>query len=123
MATLQKSDYEKVKSILAGWKNLRSEKTFAGMTLDQFAERTKPIDTTRDEVTRCDNELTAAINARDTADAAAFALAARVVNAVKADEAEGEDGELYEAMGYVRKSERRTGLSRKAKAVATTAKA
>ena len=27
--------------------------------------------------------------------------------------AEGEDGELYEAMGYVRKSERKSGLTKK----------
>ena len=37
----------------------------------------------------------------------------RVVKSVVADEAEGDDGELYEAMGYVRKSEARSGLTRR----------
>ncbi len=37
----------------------------------------------------------------------------KVVNGVKGDPAFGEDCDLYEAMGYVRKSERKSGLSRK----------
>ena len=45
-----------------------------------------------------------------------------VVNAVKGDLAEGENGELCEAMGYVRKSERKFGLHREAKAVAAATK-
>ena len=36
-----------------------------------------------------------------------------VVKGVVGDPAFGEDCDLYEAMGYVRKSERKSGLSRK----------
>jgi hypothetical protein len=36
-----------------------------------------------------------------------------VVNGVKGDPAFGEDSDLYETMGYVRKSERKSGLTRK----------
>jgi hypothetical protein len=35
-----------------------------------------------------------------------------VVNSVKGDPEEGSNSELYEAMGYVRKSERSSGLHR-----------
>ena len=35
-----------------------------------------------------------------------------MVNAVKGDPEEGDNGELYEAMGYVRRSERSSGLHR-----------
>lgn len=35
-----------------------------------------------------------------------------VVNAVRGDPDEGEDGEFYDALGYVRKSERKSGLRR-----------
>ena len=35
------------------------------------------------------------------------------MNGVRADPDEGEDGELYAAMGYVRTSERSTGLARR----------
>ena len=41
---------------------------------------------------------------------------ARLVNASKSDETEGEDSELLEAMGYVLKSKRQSGLHRKAAA-------
>jgi hypothetical protein len=36
-----------------------------------------------------------------------------VVNAVKGDPKFGDDSDLYDAMGYVRKSARQSGLSRK----------
>ena len=36
-----------------------------------------------------------------------------MINAVKSDPAEGEDSDLYEAMGYVRKSNRSSGLTRR----------
>jgi hypothetical protein len=38
-----------------------------------------------------------------------------IVNAVKGDPEEGEDGPLYAAMGYVPASQRSTGLTRKRK--------
>jgi hypothetical protein len=54
----------------------------------------------------------AAQNKRDVADKASVAAIQLVVNAVKGDPEEGEDGEFYEALGYVRKSERSSGLHR-----------
>lgn len=59
------------------------------------------------------NQLTAALNARDDADKETINATSLVVNSVKGESEESEDGELYEAMGYVRKSERKSGLSRK----------
>lgn len=123
MAIASKSSYEKTQTVRSGWKDLRPNKSFAGLTLDQYTQAIMPSETARATIARLENELTAAQNQRDDADAAGLTLALRVVNAVKADAEEGEDGELYEAMGYVRKSERRTGLSRKSKAAATTSKA
>jgi len=121
MSASQKTDYEKVKAILAGWKTHRPNKSFAGMTLEQFIARISPITTSRTKVAEQESLLKAAITERDDADKAALVEALLVVNAVKGDREEGEDGELYEAMGYVRKSERKTGLSRKTKAVAAKA--
>lgn len=123
MSASQKTDYEKVTTILTGWKTHRPTKSFAGMTLAEFELRISPITTTRTKVTEQDSLLKAAITERDEADKAAMAEALLVVNAVKGDREEGEDGELYEAMGYVRKSERKTGLSRKTKTAATSTKA
>jgi hypothetical protein len=107
----------------SAWGTLRPQKTFAGMTLAQLQEKVAPSLTARATIARLENEMLAAQNQRDDADAASLEAIQLVVNAVKGDPDEGEDGELYEAMGYVRKSERKSGLSRKAKVAATTAKA
>ena len=50
---------------------------------------------------------------REEADEAFLDKAQLVVNGVLADPTEGDDSALYEAMGYTRKSERRSGLTRK----------
>ena len=93
------------------------------MTLDQFNEKTAPSLTARATIARLENELIAAQNQRDDADQVTIETLKLVVNAVKGDIDEGEDGELYEAMGYVRTSERKSGLARRSKAGVTTAKA
>ena len=56
---------------------------------------------------------TAATVERDNKDVVSLAEVLLVVNSVKGDQAEGEDGELYAAFGYVRKSERKTGKTNK----------
>ncbi|MFT3781283.1 MAG: hypothetical protein QM790_04645 [Nibricoccus sp.] len=124
MANGPKTDYEKIQKIVAAWTNLRPTKIFANMTSEQFIARAlTPSTTVRTKISRLENELTAAHSERDIADATGLKVALRVVNAVKSDEEEGEDGELYETMGYVRKSERKSGLSRRANAARTTTKA
>ena len=85
---------DKINTVTNAWKTLRPAKTFAGLTLEQFQTKLKPSHDTRAEVDRLEAELKAAQNRRDVA-----------------DEAEGDDGDLYETMGYVRKSEVRSGLT------------
>jgi hypothetical protein len=48
-----------------------------------------------------------------TVDEQSLKVIQRVVNAVRADPEEGDDGELYVAMGYVRKRDRKSGLQRR----------
>jgi hypothetical protein len=103
---------DKVRTITAAWESLRSTKTFAGMTLEQFKTKVRPSLDARAALEDCEHKLTAAQNARDDADQVSNNTCLLVVNAVKGDPDEGEDGELYEAMGYVRKSERKSGLKR-----------
>ena len=50
---------------------------------------------------------------RDSADEAFNTKAQQVVNGVLADPTEGPDSALYEGFGYTRKSERKSGLTRK----------
>jgi hypothetical protein len=103
---------DKIRTIAAAWESLRPSGTFAGMTLEQFKAKVKPSLDARAAVEDCEHKLTAAQNARDDADHVSNDACLLIVNAVKGDPDEGENGELYEAMGYVRKSERKSGLKR-----------
>ncbi|MFA6288507.1 MAG: hypothetical protein WC661_14080 [Opitutaceae bacterium] len=111
----------KISQVITAWETLRPAKTFAGLTLDQFKTAVQPSIDTRANIESLKDQLAAAQTLRQDADEASIGTILLVVNAVKGDPAEGEDGELYEAMGYVRKSERRSGLSRGKKTATVTA--
>jgi hypothetical protein len=115
MAGSPKDNEEKLRRDLNAWKTLANEKAFAGMTVEQFETAISPSFTTRAQLDELDNQRTQLINARDDADEVSMAKAAAVVAGVLADPNFGPNSSLYEAMGYVRKSERATGLSRKGK--------
>ena len=102
----------KIKEITTAWETLRPEKTFAGLTLAQFKDTVKASANTRTNIEALKDQLVAAQSLRADADALSHKTIQNVVNAVKGDTEESEDGELYEAMGYIRKSERKSGLSR-----------
>lgn len=112
MPVAPKNIEARLNAVLNAWKTLRPEKSFAGMTLAQFEAKLKPALDARAAIAALESQMIAAQNQRDDADEAALATIALLVHAVKGDPAEGEDGELYEALGYVRKSERRSGLRR-----------
>jgi len=104
---------QKIADVVSAWQTLRPAKVFAGMTLDEFKLKVKPSVDARNQIDTLENQMIAAQDQRDSADIESLKQVGFVVNAVKGDPAEGEDGELYEAMGYVRKSERKSGLTRK----------
>jgi hypothetical protein len=124
MATLSPTAaYTRLDTFISAWKKLRGTKAFAGLTPDQFeTQKMAPCRAARATVTDLENQLKAALNRRDDLDQAALETMALIVNAVKGDPAEGENGDLYEAMGFVRKSERKSGLSRKKTATEKAAK-
>jgi len=115
MATSPKQVGDKLAAVLTAWKDLRPAKTFAGMTLAQFTTKVQPSLDARTQLDTLADQTTAAMVERDTADVTTLAQVALVVNAVKGDPTEGEDGELYAAMGYVRKSARASGKTNKKK--------
>lgn len=108
-----KTNEQKMNTMLNAWESLASAKSFGGMTLDQFKAVAAAAQAPRARIADLESQMTEAINQRDTADAAFLAKAQQVVNGVLADPSEGPDSSLYEAMGYTRKSERRSGLTRK----------
>lgn len=108
----------KIGQVTSAWESLAADTTFAGMTLAEFKAATKPALDARDKVTALNVELVDARNALDDSSKDGYGRVLLVVNAVKGDLNHGEDSSLYEAMGYVRKSDRKSGLARKAKNLA-----
>lgn len=103
----------RIAKVLDAWSNLRPAKSFAGLTLDEFKAALKASLDAREAVTAAETSYTAAIVKRDNADLAARQLLTRVIAGVIADKDEGDNGELYKAMGYVRRAERNSGLTRR----------
>jgi len=112
MPSNPKSNQQKMTTMINAWETLAAAKSFGGMTLDQFKAVAAPAQTARGRIADLEAQMTQAINERDAADAAFNAKAQLVVNGVLADPTEGADSSLYEAFGYTRKSERRSGLTR-----------
>ena len=103
---------KRINQTLEVWENLRPKKSFAGMTLAQFKAILKPSLDSRAEITNLRNQLKGTIRDRIAADIQSVDACFRVVNAVRADVDEGENGAVYKALGYVTKSDRRSGLHR-----------
>jgi hypothetical protein len=120
-STSPKKNEERITKVLQAWQTLRPDKTFAGLTLDQFKTQIQPSFTTRDTIVAIDNQLIAAQNQRNEADKQSLETVRLVINAVKGDVDEGPNGDLYEAMGFVPDKERKSGLSRGKRPAATTA--
>jgi hypothetical protein len=103
----------KLEQVTKAWETLRPAKTFAGITLEQFKAKIQPALEARGTIQNLEQQMQLAISVRDEADRTVLSLINLVVNAVKGDVEEGDDGALYEAMGYIRKSNRKSGLHRK----------
>ena len=103
----------KLQKLIDAWTTLRPTKSFGGMTLEQFKTQVQPSLAARDQLVTLCNQTTDNRTQRQQSDGASLGLAQLVVNSVKGDPAEGENGSLYAAMGYVPKSARRSGLTRK----------
>ena len=114
MGTAPDEMEDRLKQIISAWERLRPDKRFAGMTLAAFKSKIQPSLDARAVIAGLESQMTVAVAQRSVADANSAAAAQLVVNAVKGDPEEGEDGELYETMGYVPKSEQQSGSHRNA---------
>jgi hypothetical protein len=104
----------RIGSVSDAWGSLRPAKSFANMTHEQFRQEVKASYDVRAELEDLERRAKAALKRRTLADAASLSIVQTIVHAVKADREEGgEDGELYAAMGFVSKSERSSGLTRR----------
>ena len=113
MPNSPKKNEEKMMDVLNGWKTIASGKSFGGMTLAQFQAFVDASIAPRQRLIELSDETVEQQTIRDTADLTTLAKIELVVAGVIADPDHGSDSALYEAMGYVRKSERKSGLTRK----------
>ena len=118
-----KTTIDRIQTVLNAWQTLRPAKSFAAMSLEQFKEKVKPSFDTRTAITAFESQLLAAKDQREQADRVSLAAVQLVVHAIKGDPDEGENGEVYGALGYIRKSERRSGLHRSKRPAAVPAAA
>ncbi len=114
---------QRLRDAINSWRSLRPTKKFLGLTVDEFEAELKPCFDAREEITDLEAKLLGSISQRNGADQSGEALLSRVVNAIKTDADEGEDSELLEALGYVRKSKRKSGLHRRKSNVTSLTKA
>jgi len=115
-----KDTEEKLQRIRNAWRTLAPEKSFGGMTLAQFEAACAPSNETRAEIAELQDKTTQAMARRDAADDVTASKMQLAVAGVLADPTEGADSALYAAFGYTRRSERKTGLTRKSREPATT---
>ena len=104
---------ERLERISNAWRTLAPEKVFGGMPLPKFEASCAPSNITRAVIAELQDKLAKAMADRDAADEETARLIEFVVNGVRADPSEGPDSALYEAFGYTRKSDRKSGLTRK----------
>lgn len=105
--------FDRIQTFRSAWGTLAPDESFAGMTLAEFELRVKPSLDRRDELEALEKQVEAKRAERDLADKASREVLELVVNAVRGTPAHGSDSPLYRALGYVRKSERRSGLTRR----------
>jgi len=108
-----KATYDKLVLLTSSWSRLRPTKTFGGMTLEQFVEETRAVHEVRTQLAEAEARVLDLRQRRTTLDATASEHMKRIVRGVLADRDEGEDGELYAAMGFIRRSDRSSGLTRR----------
>jgi hypothetical protein len=112
---------EDTQAIIDAWTELAPTATFDELTLAQYKAAVQPSFDSRQKIANLETDLEAEQVNRDTVDVTTTQTNAGVIKAVVADKNFGDDSALYERMGYVRKSTRASGLTRKKNAAAAKA--
>ena len=106
---------ERIAKITTAWETIAPGATFAGMTLAQYKNKVKPSLDSRDDMAALEAQSNAKLDDRNDADGVSRDTNELVVNAVRGDPTFGSDHAIIDAMGYTRKSERKSGLTKKKK--------
>lgn len=112
--------YDKALVLISAWGAMRPGKTFFRQSLDDFTKIVAPSGEARQKLAELEALTQKALEQRDAADKITRRAIIRIVNAVKGDPDEGEDGELLARMGYLPHTVRSSiiGLARRSAAKA-----
>lgn len=91
------------------------DKTFGGITLAEFAAQVERSNAPRRKLVKLADEKVSEETNRDNEDINTMKMCEKIKNGIIDSEEFGDDSALYESCGFVRKSERKTGLTRKKK--------
>jgi hypothetical protein len=115
MANLSRTIVDRIKVIRAAWRDIAPDATFAGMTLAEFEQATEAPLQLRAVMADLQTKLRGMKASQADVDQAAGELADLVVNSIKGTPGFGQNSPLYSACGYVRKADRRSGLTTRRK--------
>jgi hypothetical protein len=108
-------------AILKAWGQLAPTATFGGMTLQQYTAKVQPSLDARKQLDDLATATLSWTDKRDDADTDTLDANAAAIKGIVGDVNYGDDSDLYEACGYIRKSEKKSGLTRKTAAAAKAA--
>jgi len=122
MKNRTKNNIAKLNRVADAWEKLAPDAIFAGMTLAQFKAKTKPTLDKQAAILAMEADLTG--NRRELMDISrdSYNWTGKVINAIRGDVNYGDDCPLYAAIGYIRRSERKSGRTWKAQAAAAAKK-
>ncbi|MCH7225665.1 hypothetical protein [Haloferula sp. A504] len=111
--TKRRRPARKAEDFHSAWKELAPDAAFGGLTLAELETAMGPLEAALDELRTLTVSRSAALKVRNQEEKALNALLIRVAHGVRSHPDHGEDSPLYRAMGFVPKSERATGLTRR----------
>lgn len=113
MPTSPKISEEKMLKVLNAWRTLAPTKSFGGLTLADFEAQVENSLAPRARLKELNDQMMQQMAIRDEQDYAAMEKILLIVAGIVADPTEGANSALYEACGYIRKDDRKSGLTRK----------
>jgi hypothetical protein len=115
-STKRRQPGRKAEDIHLVWKEQAPDAVFAGKSLADLEAARAAAKMSNEDVSKLTKARSAALKVRDEKTAALKKMLNVVVRGVEGHADHGEDSPLYRAMGFVPKSERKSGLTRRSKA-------
>ena len=116
MADTPKENEIKYNRFRTALETLAPDKKFGNITLADFTAQIEKSELPRQKIRQLYDQIKQEEAIRDAQDVITMKMCEKIKNGVISDDEFGDDSALYEALGYVRRSERKSGLTRKKKA-------